>query len=176
MPKLKSSRKPKTRYSAYAAMSIDGRISLDSKKLPDWTSKEDWKFFQTALKKTDAVVSGHATYNAAKKYMDRRVSYVFTSKTNKPRSRGSVTFVNPKKSDLKKMFGGYKNVAIVGGAGVYQTMLDRGLFDDLYLTIEPLIFGRGRELFSGGKKNTSLKLKSVKKLNKTGTLLLHYTK
>ena len=157
-------------------MSIDGRISLDSKKLPNWTSREDWEFFRAGLKKSDAVVSGHTTYKVAKKYMDKRVSYVLTSKVRDPKVSGTITMLNPKYSNLKKILGGYKKVAIVGGAGVYQAMLDLGLFDELYLTIEPIVFGRGRELFVGGKKNFDFKLKSVKKLNKTGTLLLHYTK
>ena len=168
--------KPKTIYTAYAAVSIDGRISLDSKKLPDWTSSEDWKFFQSELKKSDAVVVGHTTYKAVSERLQKRVTYVLTTKIKKPEVQGTVTFVNPKYTNLSVLLAKHKKVAIAGGAAAYQIMLELGLFNVLYLTIEPLVFGRGRELFVGGKKNFQFKLKSVKKLNKTGTLLLCYIK
>lgn len=166
----------KTKYIAYAAMSIDGRISLDSKKLPDWTSKEDWKFFQKELSKMDAVVSGMRTYEVAKRYMSKRVAYVLTTTVKKISSTGTVTRINPNTVLLKNLLNKYKKVAIVGGASVYQYMLNKNLLDELYLTIEPVVFGRGRELFVGGKKKFNFKLKSIKKLNKTGTLLIHYVK
>ncbi len=164
----------KTKYSIYVASSIDGRISLSSTKKPTWTSKEDWVFFQKALKVSDAIVSGHNTYKAAKSHLDKRNTYVLTSKVKTLVKKGNVKFINPKHIILKKLFGKYKNVAIVGGGMVYQKMLDLKLVDDMYVTIEPLIFGRGKEMFAGGKKTAKFRLMSVKKLNKTGTLLLHY--
>ena len=72
------------------------------------------------------------------------------------------------------IFRDYNTVGIVGGAGVYQKMLDLNLMDEIYVTIEPVIFGRGREMFVGGTKTNNLKLISNKKLNKNGTMLLHY--
>ena len=155
-------------------MSIDGRISLDSTRLPDWTSTEDWKYFQKSLKKMDAVVAGRATYDVAKAHMDKRNSYVLTRSVTEAKKEGSVTFVNPAHTDVAALLSKYKNVGNVGGAEAYQTMLDLGLFDDLYLTIEPIVFGRGQALFTGGAKNHSFTLVSAKKLNKKGTLLLHY--
>lgn len=161
-------------YLAFAAVSIDGRISLDSAALPDWTSKEDWNFFQGMLKKADAIVAGRTTYEVVRERLDRRTTYVLSSGVTSPVVNGSVTTVNPKHADLRTMLSGYGVVAIVGGAEAYQTMLDLGLLDELYLTVEPIIFGRGRELFKGGEKNVDCKLLSSKKLNSRGTMLLRY--
>jgi len=169
--KLKAHR---TRFVAYAAMSIDGRISLDPKKLPDWTSAEDWRFFQSEMKKADAVVAGRATFKAAREKLSRRNTYVFTRRVRVPTKKGGVTFVNPARTPLRALFAPYKRVAIVGGAGAYRFMLEKGLVDDFFLTLEPLVFGRGRPLLEGGSKTTALRFKSVRKLNARGTLLLHY--
>ena len=51
---------------------------------------------------------------------------------------------------------------------------ERRLLDEIFITIEPLIFGRGKDMFVGGNKTTELCLLSVKQLNIRGTLLLHY--
>lgn len=170
----KSIRARKCHFTAYVAASIDGRISLTKKRPPDWTSTEDWKFFQKKLAGADAVVVGKNTYRAAKKRLDKRVTFVLSSTVKTPAQKGAVTFVNPAHTNLKKLFSRYGNVAVVGGARVYQTMLDKGLLDELYVTVEPLIFGRGKAMFEGGSKTKQLKLVSVKKLNSRGTLLLHY--
>jgi len=54
----------KSRYIAFVASSIDGRISLSSKHLPDWTSKEDWEFFQKSLSRIDVIGVGRHTYQS----------------------------------------------------------------------------------------------------------------
>lgn len=164
----------KSKFTAFVASSIDGRISLHNSKMPEWTSKEDWDFLQKNLGRADAVVAGSNTYKAAKARMDKRNTFVLTSQIKTMKKKGSVTFVNPKFVNLPEIFQEYKNIAIVGGGMAYQTMLDYNLLDEIYVTIEPLIFGRGKEMFTGGKKNTNLKLISKKVLNKMGTVLLHY--
>ena len=163
-----------TKYIAYVATSIDGRISVTEKTKPDWTSPEDWKFFQKELKDVDAVVVGRNTYEAAKERLQKRNTFVFSSRPKTLVRKEKVTFINPDEVDLKTLFQEYKKVAIVGGGQVYQTMLNLGLLDELYLTIEPVVFGYGKNMFAGGAKKFSFALKSIKKLNSRGTLLLHY--
>lgn len=165
-----------TRFIAYVAASIDGRISLTTQKRPDWTSTEDWKFFQKELGKADAVVVGRNTYLAAKARLQKRNTFVFTSTIQKTQTKDGATFVNPQHTDLAKLFREYERIAIVGGSRVYRTMLQNNLLDELYVTLEPLIFGRGTEMFSGGKSTAHMKLMVVKKLNTSGTLLLRYKK
>jgi len=164
----------KARFIAYVASSIDGRISLTAKKRPDWTSPEDWAFFQKKLGKADAVVVGRNTYEAAKTRLRARNTYVFSSKVTEVVRRGTVTFLNPARIDIADMLKDYKTIAVIGGGRVYQAMLNKGLLDELYVTIEPLVFGRGVEMFKGGSKAHAMKLLSVKRLNAKGTLLLRY--
>lgn len=164
----------KTRYIAFVAATVDGRISLSSKTLPDWTSKEDWKFFQQSLLRMDAVVVGRHTYESAVERLRKRNTFVLSSRPKTLTRRGTVTFVNPKKVALAKLLAEYTNVAVLGGGAVYRFMLEAGLLDEIFITVEPLIFGRGKEMFIGGSKTRKLRLLSVRKLNRTGTLLLHY--
>lgn len=164
----------KTRYIAYIAVTIDGRISLSHTSKPDWTSKEDWEFFQHGLAQAGAVVVGRNTYNVAAERLRKRNTFVLTSRVKKTLRKGTVTFVNPKNVDLRNIFSIYKTIAVIGGSSVYQHMLEHDMLDELYLSIEPIIFGRGIEMFVGGNENKKMKLVSVKKLNKQGTILLHY--
>lgn len=165
----------KPRFIAFAAASVDGRISLVKAALPTWTSKEDQRFFQKSLAQCDAFVVGRNTYHAAASALRRRTTYVLTSRIKKEYRKGSVTFVNPKTTDFVRLFSAYGTVAILGGAAVYRLMAERGLLHELYLTIEPLLFGRGTPLMLGGTRTIALRLISVRKLNAAGTLLLHYS-
>jgi len=165
---------PKPRYIAFVAASIDGRISLSSKTLPKWTSSEDQQFLQKSLSLADAVVVGRNTYQAAVDRLRKRNTFVLSSRPTTIKRRGTVTFVNPVNVDIPKLFTRYKIVAVLGGGAVYRFMLERGLLDEIFVTIEPLIFGRGKEMFVGGSRTMKVRLLSVKRLNRTGTLLLHY--
>ncbi len=164
----------RTRYIAFVAASVDGRISLTSKTLPNWTSKEDWGFFQKSLSGVDAVVVGRNTYEAAVTHLRKRITYVLSNRPTTLRRRGTVTFVNPQRVDIAGLLRNYRNVAVLGGGAVYRTMLEAGLLDEIYVTLEPLIFGRGKEMFVGGTRTIRLRLRSMRRLNRLGTVLLHY--
>jgi len=166
--------KHRPRYIAFVAASVDGRISLLSKTLPHWTSKEDWKFFQKSLARVDAVVVGRNTYQSAADRLRKRNTFVLSSRLETTKRRGTVTFVNPANVNLAGLFREYRTVAVLGGGAVYRFMLESGLLDEIFVTIEPLIFGRGKEMFDGGTRTTRVSLFSVRRLNRTGTLLLHY--
>ena len=162
-------------YVAYIASSIDGRIAKHSLDNLSWTSTEDWQFLQNSLKKFDAVIVGHNTYRVAKKNLDKRNAIVLTNK--KLKSFGSVKFLKPEKHSIKRylMNNQYKRVAILGGPRVYDFCLKNKMFDEIFVTIEPYIFTNGIPMFTGEKfKRYNFLLKSIKKLNKKGTLLLHY--
>jgi len=166
--------KRKTHYLALVASSIDGRISLNKKTLPNWTSQEDWLFLQKTLSQTDAVIVGRNTYQAAINYLQKRNTFVFSHRFATIKCLKNATFVNPATVDLRKFFQQYKTVAILGGGGVYREMLEKNLLDEIFVTLEPLIFGRGAEMFRGGTATTRANLVSIKQLNKKGTVLLHY--
>jgi dihydrofolate reductase len=43
---------------------------------------------------------------------------------------------------------GFTEVAICGGSSIYTMFLKAGIVDEIYLTTEPVIFGRGMPIFT----------------------------
>lgn len=175
--RMRKSKLDKIKYTAYVATSIDGRISKGSLSSVDWTSKEDWNFFQKALTEMDAVVVGHNTFRVSENRLKWRNTIVLTSKVDHLKTKGTVTFFNPEKSSLRKFLEtkGYKKIAILGGGKIYDFCLNHKMIDELFVTIEPYVFTTGVPMFSGSKfRKNKFILQSIKKLNKRGTILLHY--
>lgn len=69
---------------------------------------------------------------------------------------------------------GYRDLLVLGGGLINSEFLKVNLIDELYLTVEPRLFGSGAPLLSASKSNNSLNLMECSQLNKQGTLLLHY--
>lgn len=174
---MQNQKRVQIKYAAYVASSIDGRISEGKHSNIDWTSKEDWNFFQKSLSKMDAVVVGYNTYKTVEAKLKKRNTIVLTSRVTKLKTENLVTFLNPKNSNLKKFLESknYKNIGIVGGSHIYNFCLLNKMLDEIFVTIEPYVFTAGVPMFAGKvfKKHT-FTLQSIKKLNKTGTILLHY--
>ena len=161
-----------------AAITLDGKIAKNSRHPSDWTSPEDKVYMRMLLKKSDIVIVGNNTFESAKKPLSKRRCLVFTSKVRgiKKVSENLIYF-NPEKSNIKNLLKtlGIKTAAVLGGMHVYDYFLEKNLIDDLYLTIEPLAFGKGLGLFDTAKPLTKrFKLKELRKLNNAGSILLHY--
>jgi riboflavin biosynthesis pyrimidine reductase len=83
-------------------------------------------------------------------------------------------FVNEKPqailAELEKR--GFKKVFVGGGSMINALFFDAGLIDEMWITVEPKIFGTGMRILSDKKRDINLTLKSVKKDNQT--VLLKY--
>ncbi len=168
------------KFITIAAVSLDGKIALNKNHPSRWTSKEDKTFMCSILNRCDVVIVGNNTYKASKKALSKRNTIVFTSKTSKPiKQNPNLILFNPSTTNIKKFveIKKYDNIAILGGTQIYTHFLQKNLINELYLTIEPVVFGKGLNLFDGDlKKFKTFTLISIKKLNKSGTVLLHYKK
>ena len=166
-------------FSIIAVCTIDGKIARHSRHMTDWSSKEDKDFLHKMLDKADAVVVGHTTYEVAKGPLSKRNCIVFTRSVLGAVENGTnLSYLNPDEVGIAEYCAlhGYKKVAVLGGAKTFAHFLEKGLVDEIFLTIEPLLFGEGIDFFAQvpGAKGLAMDLVSVKKLNKKGTLLLHY--
>lgn len=170
-----------TRYIAIAAMTLDGKIAKDSQHLStDWTSEEDKKAFRALLKECDVVLIGNKTFQTAQVPLSKRNCIVLTRSVEEIKIESDkLVFINTEKTDLEKYIAkqNFQKVAVLGGAQVYAYCLENNLLDELYLTVEPIVFGQGIDLFAGEKSlDEHFKLVSMEKLNEQGTLLLRYEK
>ena len=147
------------------AMTADGKIAKNSDHFPDWTSKEDKKMFMKVTKEAGVVIMGDKTFFTFPKPLPDRLNVVFTLEKNPPETK-NVKWVTgePEKvlADLEKE--GYKSAILGGGTFMNSQFLEKKLIDEIWLTIEPKIFGDGLGVF-GGDFEIDLKLLNVEKIN-----------
>lgn len=163
---------------------VNGRITRgDDPNIYTWTSKEDADFFFSLMNRHTLIIMGSSTYEAAKEKIkpDKdRLRIVLTADPRKYEADlipGKLEFSNKKPRELLAGLAaeGYKTVLLVGGGILNAAFLQDNLVTDLYLTVEPKIFGTGKPLIGDGEFERSLLLQSVERLNPQGTLLLRYT-
>lgn len=159
-----------------AAQSADGFIGLDTNhRSLDWRSKADAKFFIERTKEAGVIVMGSATYNTFKirRNPPGRRLIVMSSHPESIEGEGvEVTSESPVELLERLEREGAHEVAISGGATIYKLFLDNNLVDELYLTIEPVLFGTGIPLFKG-EVRARLSLIENRNLSED-TILLHY--
>lgn len=158
-----------------AAISADGKIAekTDQSSL-DWTSKEDTKFFIEKTKEAGTVVMGRKTFATINKPLKGRRLIVLTRDPSKESPMPGVEFTNDEPEILvrKLEHEGVTELALAGGSSIYGQFLKAGLVTDIYLTVEPILFGGGVPLAHGFER-VLLHLESVQQLNPQ-TVLLHY--
>lgn len=165
-----------------AVTSVDGFTTKE--KDPDiykWTSKEDQRFFFKRIKSAKLIFMGSKTYNQSKhlmKHKKGKTRVIFTrtpEKYKKEEVSGILEFTNENPAAIAKRFekAGVEEALLVGGSEINALFLEKKLISEAYITLEPIIFGNGKRLFAYTSENR-FQLISAKKLNKNGTLLLHY--
>ena len=168
------------KFIAIAAVTLDGKIAKNKSHMSDWTSKEDKVFMRALLDKCDVIIVGNNTYKTAVVPLSKRNCIVLSRSANQLISRSAnLEYCKPEKKALTKLLKtkNYKLIAILGGAQTYSFCLKNNLLSELYLTIEPIVFGEGINLFADGKNlEKKFKLISIKQLNNTGTILGYYKK
>ncbi len=167
----------KPTFTAIVATSLDGYIARTSHTNAhmDWTSSEDWEFFQSKLSDMDAVVVWRHTFEVAETRLRHRHTYVFTRQSEEITREGTVTWMNPNVHHLEEILrqDKHEKIAILWGNNVYTWAIEHGYCDELFLTIEPIILGSGVR-FLDTLSEHKLRLISSTVLNDSGSLLLHY--
>lgn len=153
------------------ALSADGFIGKSADHFADWTSKEDKKLFVELTKKAGVIVMGRNTYETIGKALPGRLNIVYTSRSI-DNSEIQTTREKPAELISRLAKEGYPQLAVCGGQAVYDLFLKNNVVDELYVTIEPKLFGSGIPM-SKSFSNTNLQLMDCKKLN-DDTLSLHY--
>lgn len=163
--------------------SVNGYSTRDHDHPDAWASKEDQEYFLKNLKKFPVIVMGKNTYLAAKKNIIPTqsnlrivlVSNISSFKNNTVTDALEFSDEDPLTLVKRLKNDGYKSMLLLGGASINSSFLKEKLIDELWLTLEPLIFTKGKGLVNNLNKNVNLKLKDYKLLNPKGTLLLKYS-
>jgi dihydrofolate reductase len=156
-----------------AALTADGFIGRDAGHLADWTSPEDKKLFVRLTKEAGVMVMGSRTFATIGRALPGRRTVVYSSQPQNITVGGvEVTQEAPTRLVARLEKEGANGLAVCGGASIYAQFMQAGVVDELYLTIEPLLFGTGVPLF-GETLDVPLRLLSTEQLN-DNAILLHY--
>ena len=161
-----------------AALTADGFISRNPGHSPlQWRSQGDKQFFIARTKEAKVVVMGMNTAKTSKRPMPDRLNIIYAvNKEELPRWKEfegwEVTQKDPAVLVQELSERGYDQVAICGGSTIYAMFMRAGVVNTLYLTMEPVLFGQGMNLFNQ-EVDKRLTLVSTTKLE-DNTLLLEY--
>jgi dihydrofolate reductase len=153
-----------------AVISADGYIGPDnSHSSLEWNSGADKKHFRRLTKDAGVIVMGANTYRTINHPLPGRRNIVYSRK--KIEQEGIETTQESPQDLVKRLEQeGHERLAVCGGQAIYDMFLHAGVVDELYLTIEPVIFGSGLPLTSA---RLNLELLQSENLN-PNTMLLHY--
>lgn len=160
-------------------ISVNGKIAPEGDTSHTWTSSEDWNHFLSVVREHNLLVMGSGTYDTVRPQpQSERLRIVLTHQPEQYKADavpGSLEFVKATPQALVKQLTarGYTSMLLVGGQ-VNTEFMAAGLVNQMFVTVEPVVFGAGQHLLDGTSFRTDVQLQSVLQLNKRGTLLLHY--
>lgn len=165
----------------YIACSLDGYIAKpgDDLSFLDRMSIEGEDYgYHDFISSVDTIIIGRRTYDwvvgkvGSFPHEDKE-TWVVTH-TPQP-SEGKINFytgsLNELVASLKKQDG--LNIFCDGGAMIVNELLREKLFDELIISLVPVLLGDGIRLFNDGRPEQELQLKSVQKFD-SGLVQLYY--
>lgn len=159
-------------------MSANGVVAQSSVENSfEWNSAEDKAQFIERVQSIGTVLMGSNTYRSIGGKPYEGVSfYVMSRHPEKFAPHPKVQFrqgtVESVLLELKRA--GIQQVGLLGGPQINGQALRRGLVDDIYLTLEPLLMPNGLQITDKLDSRIDLRLASSEALNDLKTLLLHY--
>ena len=159
----------------YMHISVNGMIArLDGS---GFSSKKAKEGFLKMIGKIRVNVVGRKTFEAALRKSNfplKGLNIVMTSHKIKNRWGSNVVITSKKPKEILKIIEerGYKK-AMVGGGMAAAGFVKAGLVNELFLDVEPIVFGKGMPVFSYENFERKLKLVDFKRLSKN-EIRLHY--
>lgn len=160
----------------YMEMTLNGFIAKPDDNT-EWISEEAWNSYTSVMNEMGAIVIGNRTYNLMpEEEFQKDVEYVVVSFNNESVKKvPNVIFSNDSPKEIVEQLRkkAYEKVCVAGGRKTNAAFMKEGLIDEMYLDVEPLIFGKGTPLFTPSDFEYELELLETKKLNEN-TIQLHY--
>ena len=163
----------------YIAISINGIIARENNE-EDFISHENWKEFVRLAKEFGCMVWGSKTLEVVlswpKEYKGelkgvRKI--VISSKQGLDVPIGYTLVNSPKEALSLLEKEGFKAVLLAGGSNLNASFAKEGLIDEIIISIEPVIVGKGIPIFATENFDLKTLLINTKKLNDQ-LIQLHY--
>lgn len=164
-------------------MSADGFIAKHEHQLSlDWTSGSDKQLFLSLAKDTRTLLMGINTFlttaenkpGVFNKTIPGRRLIVFTHSPEKTSKYANIETTQETATTLTTRLEseGVSKALLCGGAQLYRQFLQSGLVAELYLSIQPVLFGQGVGLLNSPLSGYLHLLDS--RTYSDGTVVLHY--
>ncbi|HWH62217.1 MAG TPA: dihydrofolate reductase [Ginsengibacter sp.] len=160
---------------------LDGKVTKwGEQNVSSWSSHQDQDYYKKVLNESRLIVMGSNTFNADTfKYSSDHQLIIMTGHPDKYKSleiTGQIEFTNESPVELIARFKnkGHKQMLVIGGSHVATSFLKEQLIDELWLTLEPKIFGTGGNFVTDVKLDINLSLIHCEKVNEQGTLITKY--
>jgi len=160
---------------------LDGKITKWGDPIVRaWSSKSDQDYFDAIWSKSPVIIMGSGTYDPEPVKPTGKHLYIVMTRNPAEYSgkeiKGKLEFTSESPGELVSRFKekGEKKILIVGGPLIATSFLKDQLIDELWLTIEPKIFGTGGNFVIEEKLDIELRLLSCTKTNDEGTLITKY--
>lgn len=163
-------------------LSVDGKSTKGDQPDQSWASSEDQQHLSKLISENNLILMGGRTYELSRSHIkptEGKLRVIVThdpEKYSADKVEGQLEFMS---GSVREIMGnlearGYEQMLLLSGENLNKEFFEAGLIDEIYLTIEPYVFGSGKGMVSDSNLNVSLQLIEVDKLNEHGTLLLHY--
>ena len=160
---------------------LDGKITKwGDPHVQRWSSREDQAYFKKTWNESPLIIMGSSTFDFAPVKPNPNNLLVIMTHTpadyKKYEVAGQLEFSDESPSALTERFRakGYDRMLVVGGPHIATSFFKAGLVDELWLTLEPKIFGKGGNFVVEEELDINLKQISVEKVNDRGTMLTKY--
>ncbi len=167
------------------AQSLDGFITRHETPGTAWASAADQAWFRRCLSEFDASVMGRVTYEVAREQIHASLNTGTTRRriimTRTPDRFAAATV--PGRLDFSAATAheihanltaaGHQRCALLGGAQVHDAFLAAGLVNEIRVTIEPRIFGRGTPVVQA-RHDLNLRLHDQTRLDDSDSIVLRY--
>lgn len=161
--------------------SVDGKLTKwGQSHVHEWTSKEDAEQFVNAKEQNNLIVMGRSTFEVVKPQPQEGTLRVVL--TRNPEGYEEATVPNqlefshesPTQLVTRLEKKGFSQMLLVSGRTLTTQFFKESLIDELWLTVEPKMFGNGDSMLLDEKVEINLELIETKLLNKQGTILVKY--
>lgn len=158
--------------------SLDGKITKwGAPDIRQWSSVNDQEHFDTIWNNTRVIIMGSGTYLPDP--VKPNSNHHFIVITRHPEEYagkqvpGQLEFTNENPGNIlaRSEKSGEEKVLVVGGPHVANMFLKAKLISELWLTLEPKIFGSGGNFVIDEQLDIELKLLSCTQVNGEGTLI-----
>lgn len=159
----------------YMAMTANGYIAKKDDNT-SWISNKEWDSYSAMIRKVGYMIIGHRTYDILTKQPEfnelKDVKIVVVSHQDfKTLANNHLTARTPQ--EALGLLKDSDEVVVAGGGQINSAFIKEGLIDEIYLDIEPIVFGKGIQLFAPEDFEYQLELLETTKLD-ANIIQLHY--